>query len=249
MWSSYFLESPREWYSLADSGYSQKLDIDQLKWYVSFISAEFDLFIALHQPLSNESLRASDWWIFTHWSHFHLLITRVPSHEGNRPHPSPLKTENQRFSKRRTWTKTGNTINQTTRHKEVRVSHLVTNIFTSSNMSYFIKTHSPIWGFYSLKRLLYFAFPLLNSRINSALGKCPISKKNGDYTDINLSDYKRDDPLGITITSLFHKCEALKRTTEKIKREHNFEERYLNPSLQKANDMCHFYLIAWSKNT
>ena len=87
--------SGRDWYSSADSGYSQKLVIDQLRWCLPFISAEFDLFIVLLQPLCNESLRASTWRIFIHRSHFHLLITPVPPYEAIL-HPSPLKSEYQR---------------------------------------------------------------------------------------------------------------------------------------------------------
>lgn len=87
--------SGRDWYSSADSGYSQKPVIDQLRWCMPFISAEFDLFIVLLQPLCNESLWACAWRIFIHWSHFHLLITPMPPYEAIL-HLSPLKTGYQR---------------------------------------------------------------------------------------------------------------------------------------------------------
>lgn len=79
----------------AHSGHSQKLVIDQLSWRVPFISAEFDLFIVLLQPLCNESLQASAWRIFVHWSHFHRLIT--PAHPCEATlHPSGLRAEHIR---------------------------------------------------------------------------------------------------------------------------------------------------------
>lgn len=67
-------------------------------------------------------------------------------------------------------------------HEEARASLLVLDIHSYSNRTLsfcFVKTHSHVGGLCSLKKtfvlILFFFF--FNSRINSALGKGPISKK------------------------------------------------------------------------
>lgn len=112
--------------------------------------------------------------------------------------------------------------NQNIIHEEARGSQPGLNIFSFSILRLLLYKDTQLYLrlFRSLKKTFVWVwlFFFLNSRNNSVLGKCPISKKKKkcvDHTEFNMSDYKRDDPLGTPPSQAsFRNMRQIKRTVE-----------------------------------